>query len=65
MNQLILILLWHRNRIAVARGASLSGVTCVADSFEETITYRGRTWHRAAGALFWREMKPLRGNLPT
>lgn len=65
MIQLILNLLWHLNRIAVARGASLDHVFCVADSFEETITYKGRTWHRATGARAWRRMKPFEGNLPT
>ena len=65
MNQLILNLLWHLNRIAVGRGASLSGVACVADNFEETITFRGRTWHRATGTRLWQEMKPFHGNLPT
>lgn len=65
MNQFTLDLLWHLNRGIIARGFALLGVFCAADSFEETITVRERTWHRATGTRPWQEMRPLRGNLVT
>jgi len=65
MNQLLLNLHWHLNRLAVSRGATLFGVSCVGDGFEETITCKGRTWHRRTGTHRWQPMKPLQGNLPT
>jgi hypothetical protein len=65
MNQLFLNLLWHLNRVVVRNGLSLRDVSCIADSDEETMTYRGCTWHRVTGTRVWQRIKPLQGNLIT
>lgn len=57
--------LWRLNQFAVRLGFTLPLIACSADSFEQIITVRNRTWHRENGSLDWVPMKPLLGNLRT
>jgi hypothetical protein len=65
MTQRELNLLWRLNRLAIRLGWPVPGLGCTADTFEEVIEFRGRTWHRRTGTLKWDPMLPLAGNLRT